>query len=686
MQKTIISAPFSILCAVWFSAVAAQAQAPTTPPAPVTETITVTATRSQIPIAGTAKTVQTLDSKQLHDYPAPVLDDTLRQHAGFELFRRSSSRATNPTSQGISLRGLGSTAVSRTLVLQDGAPLNDPFGGWIHWNESPPSTLESITFVTGGGSDLYGSSALGGVIDILPAPVTPSFFEATAQGGSQDTSQLEFRADRRLKFLDSQFAADQLRTAGYVIVAPQFAGPVDVPDNVHSQSLHTELGRRAFPTTRFFTTGNFFNEARGNGTPAQTNATRLWRYLAGYDTPESSPIAARLRLFGSDQGYRQSFSAISTTRATESLTRNQRVRTQELGATADASLHRTHFALVTGADVRDIRGQDNEAPISAGRPNGLQAITARQRYTGGFGELLAERSGWSGAASLRIDAAQNLDTLQTTRTATATTQTAPPNRTEYVLSPRLGLVRQLGPHASLHASAFRAFRSPTMNELYRTGQVGQETTLANPALKSERATGAEAGAEFLAPKSTTIHATYFWTEINRPVSAVLISQTATTITDQRQNLGQIRSRGVELSADIFRGHPLWFSTGYQFANATVTSFSAQPAYVGNRIPQVPRHSVTAQLHASTPRLGEATLALRASSSAFDDSANTFLLRRFVTLDLSARRPLTHRLDAFVLIQNLLNQRPDVSRTPILTLGSGTFAEAGLRLHLTPAPN
>ncbi len=663
---------------------AASARAQTALP-PVSETITVTADRSPIPIGQTAKTVYTLDSAQLHDYPSPVLDDTLRQHAGFELFRRSSSRTTNPTSQGISLRGLGSTAVSRTLVLEDGAPLNDPFGGWIHWNEAPASTIDSVTLVTGGGSDLYGSSALGGVVDITPAQLTPSLFVASAEGGSQATSTVDLRADHRLKFLDTMLAADRLRTAGYVIVAPQFAGLVDVPANVHSESLHTELGRRAFAINRYFLTGNLFNEARGNGTPDQTNATRLWRYIAGYDTPETTPVTARVRLFGSDEGFRQSFSSISPTRTTENLTRIVFVRTQELGATADATFHLKRLALVTGADTRDIRGLDNELPINQGKTTALVNVNSRQRYTGGFGELLGEYAHISGAASIRIDAAQNLDTLQTTRTATATTQTPQPDRTEYVLSPRLGLVRQFGRHDNVHASAFRAFRSPTLNELYRTGQIGQETTLANAALKSERATGFEFGSQLTLPKATAIQATYFWTEINRPVSAVLLSQTPSTITDKRENLGQIRSRGVELSADALRGHPLWFSVGYQFANATVTAFSAQPAYVGTRIPQVPLHSATTQLHVSYPHIAEATLALRASSSAFDDAANTFLLRRFATLDLSARRRLTRRLDATLLIQNLLNQRPDVSRTPVLTLGSGIFAEAGLRLRIGTQP-
>jgi outer membrane receptor protein involved in Fe transport len=476
-------------------------------------------------------------------------------------------------------------------------------------------------------------------------------------------------------------AVEQLRTAGYVLAAPQFAGTVDVPANVHSQSLRTELGRRGFATDRFFLVGNVFNEARGNGTPLTTNATRLWRYLAGYDTRDAGAVTARVRLFGSDEGYRQSFSAIAANRDSESLTRLQRVHTQELGATADATYHRGHFALVTGADVRDIRATDNETPVSKGSATGLQGVSARQRYTGGFGEVLGERGGWSGAASVRVDAAQNLDTRQIVQTPTNSSVTEASNRTEYVASPRAGVVRQFGARMNVHASGFRAFRSPTMNELYRTGQVGQETTLANSSLQSERATGWEVGAQLLAGHATTVQATYFWTEINRPVSAVEIAQTATTITEMRENLGQIRSRGVELSADLCRGRAIWGSVGYQYADATVTRFSAQPSLVGKWIPEVPRQTATAQLHGRSVRLGEATLALRTSGQAFDDSANTFVLRRFFTLDLEAKRAITRRLDGFVVMQNLFNQRADVSRTPVLTLGSPFFAEAGLRLRL-----
>ena len=593
----------------------------------------------------------------------------------------------NPTSQGLSLRGLGSTAASRTLVLQDSVPVNDPFGGWIHWDEIPVKALDSVTIATGGGSDLYGSSALGGVIDVVPARPTTARFEANAVGGGQDTSSIGLRGDLGNQQWRQLLAADSYRTAGYIPTAPSVAGPIDAPANVHYQAARSETDRTIANFNRAFLVGNMLNEARGNGTPLQTNATRLWRYIAGDDWSANPSATGRVRLFGSDEGYRQIFSSINAARTVETLTRLQRVRTQELGASTDAAFALSPITFVIGMDARDIRATDNESPIASSLPSGIADTSARQRFIGGFAEALASaHAGFfrntSAALSLRLDSASNLSTqvLSQTFPQPATT-TLTPDRNEFIASPRLGVVRQIASSATIHASVFRAFRTPTMNELYRTGQVGEETTKANSQLQSERATGWELGATYTSPSNLiAASATFFWTEINRPVSAVLISSSPTSILEMRENLGQILSQGTELHLDIAPRHTVSATLGYQYSHAIVTQFSAQPSLVGNWIPEVPRQSFTAQLRAATPRLGELTLAARAGGQSWDDSANTFLLNPFFQLDLAARHDFGSHWAASLILNNLLNQRPDVARTPTLTLGSPFLAQVGLAFH------
>lgn len=646
-------------------------------PSAALQQITVTATRSAIGTTEPANTAYVISTADLKQYPATALDDKLRQQAGFELFRRASSHVANPTSQGISLRGLGSTAVSRTLVLEEDVPLNDPFGGWIHWDEIPQDAISEVELATGGGSDLYGSSALGGVIDIVAARPSTGRFDLSQVGGGQGTTYSSLRGDLGNDTWRGLVASDLFRTAGYVPTAAP--GPIDAAANVHYENGRTEFDHLNGNSNRAFLIGNVLNEARNNGTHLQTNGDRLWRYIAGDDWTRSPKLSARGRLFGSDEEYRQSFSAINATRTVETLTRLQQVHTQEMGASGDLSFSPATLTVVTGADARDIRGTDRESPIKAGMPNGLVDISARQRFVGGFGEVVGHRGGWSGALSLRLDSASNLDTRNDTLPTPGLVTT--PNRNELILSPRLGLLRQVTSSLSLHASVFRAFRTPTMNELYRTGQVGQEITQANPDLLSERATGWEAGTEYLPANDLfRVQATYFWTEINRPVSAVLLSATPTTLLEKRENLGQIQSQGTELHLALAPEKHISGTLEYQYAHAVVTQFSAQPSLVGNWIPQVPRQSFTAQLRATSAAIGELTLAARASGRAYDDSSNTYVLSSFFELDLYAQHTFRRHWTASMMIQNLLNQRAEVARTPILTLGSPLLAQGGLAFH------
>jgi outer membrane receptor protein involved in Fe transport len=119
-------------------------------PASITEQLTITATRVKTRLSETAASVVVLDSQGLKTTAAPTLDDALRQVPGFTLFRRSGSRTANPTSQGISLRGLGASGASRAVVLVDGVPLNDPFGGWVYWDRIPRESLSQVEILRGG--------------------------------------------------------------------------------------------------------------------------------------------------------------------------------------------------------------------------------------------------------------------------------------------------------------------------------------------------------------------------------------------------------------------------------------------------------------------------------------------------------------------------------------------------------
>jgi outer membrane receptor protein involved in Fe transport len=679
---------------LWCFAVVARGQAPVqTPPTPQPTTVqqvTVTADRGLAGINDSASSVAVLSQEQIEQSAGFTLDDALHAVSGFKLFRRTSSWSLNPTSQGLSLRGLGSTAASRTLVVSDEVPFNDPFGGWIHWNEMPLLALDHAELMRGGAADLYGSSAIGGVVDLAPVTAAgPLRFSVDGAGASEDTGQgdgLLTYAARRVAVLA---AASGLSTNGYVPTAPALRGPVDTMSDVTGESARVEL-RTPFAGKdgSAFLRGNLLNEARGNGSPLQTNATRLWRYQAGADANSKQWGRGVVRVYGARESYRQSFSSITQTvvpRDTETLTKLQRVPLDEFGAVLQGS--RTLPGNVTaalGADLRDVRATDDEGSVTKSVVTSTTSTAAHQREVGGYADAIWQPKNWSASGSIRVDSFRTFDAQATTTAKAAVMQL--PTLSELFASPRVGLVRHLPKGLALTATAFRAFRGPTMNELYRTGQVGQQLTLANNSLLAERATGFEFGGELARPTFGTLRATYFWTEVNRPVSAVLLSATPTTQTLQRENLGQIRSRGLMLEghSQVWRG--LSGDVSYQFAVATVTqfnnSFPAQVNLLGNWIPEVPRQSISTQLRYDAPRV--ATLIVNAiyEGREFDDAENTAVLHPYARFDLYAERKMGHGLSLYASSQNVLNRTIDAGLTPTLTLAAPRIVEGGVRFSLS----
>ena len=649
-------------------------------PSGAVEQVTVTAYRAPLAELESPVTSRVLSEHALRATAAITLDDQLRQLPGVELFRRSPSLVANPTSQGVSLRGLGSTSASRTLVTEDDVPLNDPLGGWIHWQEQPELAIHSIELVRGGASDLYGSSAIGGVVSVVPSRPVSDDAELSSSYGGEGTYDDSVTAQTRRGPWGLLGAGGLIGTDGYIQEAPSQRGPVDVASNVHSQNALVIVEHGA-GSMRLFARGSGFNESRHNGTPYQFNATRLFRYAAGADWRSANSAALNLRLYGSDERYRQTFSSISnlpnfgiaacTYRCGETLTKFSFVPDDELGASARWSQPLgAGLLLLAGADTRDVRVWDREQSFSGA--GSLTKLHDHQRDTGLYTEAMWVHAAWTLTAAARMDWFQNFDVHEVTwnGSAWAPNTTQPPQRDERIFDPRMGLSRKLGSHWAFSASGFRAFRAPTPNELYRATQVGAQLTLANGNLLSERATGWEAG---VATQHNwgTVRASYFLTQVNRPIVA-LLKQTNLYM---RENFGQIVSKGVSLDYELMPRRWLAVDGGYQYAHAVDQ---------GDWIPEVARNLATMNVRAFRPAIGTLSLQSRMSGRQYDADANQFLLHGYFRLDAYASHDFGHRIELFAAGENLFDRSIEVSKTPTTTLGQPRVARAGFQIRLGAA--
>jgi outer membrane receptor protein involved in Fe transport len=657
-------------------------------PAPIEEQVTVTATRTETRLAETAASVVVLSAKELATTAALTIDDALRQVPGFQLFRRSGSRTANPTSQGVSLRGVGASGASRALVLADGIPLNDPFGGWVYWGRVPRESVGSIEILRGGSSNLYGSAALGGVVHILTRRVGPEpALSLEASYGNLQTPNASLFAGGRRGRWGASVAAETFHTDGYILVKDEERGPIDTRAGSRRASLDFSLERTMERDVRLFLRASYFGEARTNGTPLQTNRTHIRQLSAGADWPNSQAGSFTLRAYAGTQVFDQSFSAVSADRESETLTRVQRVPVQVKGLTAQWSrgfgLGQT---IVAGLDAREVRGTSDELVFVQSVPSSTVAAGGRERTLGLFVEdilRLSDRLFITGG--VRFDRWRNYAALQATQTLRGTgaaTLNRFPDRTETAFSPQLSVLYKPVESISLTASTYRAFRQPSLNELYRSFRVGDVLTLANENLRAERLTGAEAGASLSAPKrGLGVRATFFWTETTRPIANVTLSVAPGLITRRRENLGRTRSRGLELEAEARLG-PHWNITGgYFFSDATVRRFPANRELEGLLIPQAARRQLSLQLSYTNASLLTAGLQARITGAQFDDDQNRLRLGRYFTLDALASRRLTHGLELFAAAENLFNQRYEIGRTPVTTVGPPLLLRFGVRLRL-----
>ncbi len=625
-------------------------------PRGITETIDVSADAEDFRVT-TPASATVLDRESLEAAPSWTLDDTLRSVPGFTLFRRSSSRVANPTTQGVTLRGLAASGASRTAVFADGVPINDPFGGWVYWDRVPLASIERVEVARGGSSDLHGSDALGGAIRIKTS--TAAGARLWVDAGSQGSARVSAYGGGALAIMNVFGAIERAATDGFVIVAPESRGSIDVPASSDYGSGVLGATAAVNDATRIEARGTYFQEDRGNGTPFQTNAT-IVRQAAGSAIGSALGGSWSFRGFGASQDYDQTFSAVAGDRESERPTTIQHVDSSSAGATFEAAWGGPRYGLVASGVYRQVTGDLFEGQATSGAPVTLTA--ARQRSGGAAIQAsLHPFDRVTVGVGLRGDVWQSK------------LQNSGADRELWRLLPRASIAAQVTGAVSLRAAVHRAYRTPTINELYRPFRVGNVLTQANASLGPEESIGLEGSVLFRRGR-TALRTIAFWTRLDDAVVNVTLSTSPALILRERQNAGRIRAAGLEFEADV-RLTPQLAVTG---AVALIDSVFVEGAGLdGLRVPQVPRWQASAGLQGTWRRVS-ASLDWRFIGEQFDDDRNQLALDRSTMINARAGWRVRPAFDVFVALENAFDQEQDVGRTPLRTLGIPRTARAGIR--------
>jgi outer membrane receptor protein involved in Fe transport len=574
--------------------------------AAATPDIVVTGRGLDVPAGEEVFSTLEIDRDRLAGSASGRLEDILRDVPGFQLFRRSDSRSANPTSQGATLRALGGNASSRLLLVLDGVPQTDPFGGWVSWPAYDPERLGAVRVTRGGGSGVQGPGALAGTIELESAtPAQTGSMSGRAAYGSRDG----FDAHAGLGLpLGGGFLAVSgawARGDGFIPIVAEQRGAADRPSPYEQMSLAVRGVAPLGPGTEVQASAMAFFDDRERGTAFSDIRTR------GAD--------ASLRLVGrrwsalayvQSRDFYNSFAAVTSGRVAANRTSEQySVPATALGGRFEIRPEVGRgVELRLGGDWRRTEGETRERfAFVAGQGTRGRVAGGATATIGGFAE-----GSWSGGP-VTVTAGGRLDRWSITdgrlnervlATGQVLTDSRFRDRSGWQPTGRAGIAWRSG-DLSLRAAAYLGWRLPTLNELYRPFRVGADATAANAELAPERLQGAEAGVDWRPVTGARIALTAFVNRLEDAIANVTLGRGPGTFPGvgfvaaggdyrQRRNLAAIESKGVELDARYARG-PWSLSAGWSWADAEVEAEGAAAPLDGLRPAQTPRHSLSSTL-------------------------------------------------------------------------------------------
>ena len=612
--------------------------------------------------------LQTIDRDRITASASGRIEDVLSDVAGFQQFRRSDSRSSNPSAQGVTLRALGGNATSRALVLLDGVPMADPFFGYIPLSALAPERLSSIRVTRGGGSGAFGAGSVAGTIELESADAATLGFAngsliANHRGATEASATLAPK-------LGSGFAV----VSGRWDRGPGFyTTPADqrVPASARSAYDSWSVGVRGVAPL----TGDIELQARGLVFDDQ----RTLRFDGADSTSSGQDASVRLVGRGNWQfdalAYIQArnFSnvVISSTRFIPVL--DQR-RTPSTGIGGKLELRPPvgdAHVLRLGVDYRKSSGGLQEEAYSAFSGN----LTARRRAGGDNSDLgLFVEDDWTlGALVLTAGARADRWTinngyyLERDGAGAVAIDNQFADRGGWDMSFRGGALLHLGGGLDLRAAAYSGLRLPTLNELYRPFVVFPVVTMANEALENERLRGFEAGVDF-APAQGIV---FSLTALDNKVKDAVANVTIGTDLRQRRNVDAVRARGLEFGTQAQFGD-FALNGSLAWTDAEVEGSGISAALDGMRPSQTPKLVASATL-AYEPAPGwRLATTLRHAGRQFEDDQQTDILPAATTLDAFVMVPLSQRFSFILRGENLTD-------ATILTRNQGGSIDLGVPL-------
>ena len=649
---------------------------------PGTETVTVTATRTATALTDVPESMSVVTAAEIAGTPAEGLDDILRNLPGMTL-NNIGPNVGHPTAYNEAMRGLPTTE-TRMLVMVDGVPVNDPFFGYIQWNRIPLDNIDHVEVVRGGGSPLWGNTAMGGVVNVISKTPQNDALDVSAEGGSYagyDASL--YGAYHPIGWLTLSLNAALTGTQGYQTTPPSWTSfgspnlrsPVYTPTSNQARNLALRGDFTAAPDIKGFVDVTYGEDRQILSTPIGLDKQRIWTYSGGLTKTFGDGASLAATFFHDDNNFVTNNPHLLTF-TTEYNSNIHTTTASDNGASLVFTQQWSGWLrrVNVGGDYHQIIGHDLANYFA---PSGQLAAPTiigggDQLFLAGFGQAdIVPIDAIDIMASLRYQLYQSSNGVDTFPPGFA----AIPDVNKYRFTPRVDARYRLDDELALRGAYYQSFRAPTLDQLYRTYA---DTTAGifegSPFLKPETLEGEEVGVDFNLPGLRS-QFTFYTSKITNlitqrnldpsefpnllgvtcgfdPVAFTFLACT------RNINAASALARGFEAEATWEIGGGFSTEWTYTYADSHYTADPVDPTAVGNRLEGVPMHNASAGLTYDDPSGWQVTAVLRYISKSYGDAhpEDGLIQNAHFVVDASASYPLSHNIQAFVRAQNLFDDR------------------------------
>jgi len=703
--------------ALWPSRAAAQATTPADTTMRSLTAVVVSATRASTTLERVPLHATVVSRAEILKSPAQTLDQLLRDIPGMNL-PGAPYYTTDPTGQQTKMRGVTN---SKVLMLVDGIPVHDPFYSTTQWFKIPLSSIERVEVLRGGSSSLWGNLAVAGVVNI----VTHKPIDETAQAdiSYQSMNTTVASLSKNLAFangISMRLSGDALRTDGYQTTPDAFLNTVPGKTASSATNQNAQVSLYYTPAgsfTGFLRAGYHRSNEDVGGYQYGANLQKGPDAAAGFTKFLGENARADVRAWGQYVSFDKSNGAgcylASATNCNTTATNSPLVQYanshddnpyRELGASGVLSSVGAVGPLASaqaGVDFRSVGGEDRATTYNRPTTSSVSSATINRtnfgRGTQRFGGLFAQAKvspvdRFEATVSLRYDYWTNTGgiaqmTKYTNGAAGATSGGSIADSHETSFDPSVSARLDVAKGLSLRGAAYKSFRAPGLNNLYRSFSSTTSITIANALLEPERLKGGEVGADWRT-KSLDVGATWFQYNTSgliasykipnaqaAPAAVVAIcgatlANCPATVNFNTNGQDAI-SRGLELSGAWRVAPRLSIDGGYTYTDSHYSSATTGDP-IDAQLGAVPKHLETLGTTWRLTSKWNAFVGARHNDAMFLDVNHTIYQPAFTLVNASTSYRATERVEVYGSVNNA---------TDVKYADNGTTSAAGQILGL-----